>query len=89
MSIYVHYLSRISSNNVEGEGINWGHIVCIRIWKCYVDSSSTRWNDGNDHTPRSGAFARVVQFHLTVSVHGQGSESRTGESLLGVLPSEM
>jgi len=24
----------ISSEYEEGEGIQWGHIVCIRIWKC-------------------------------------------------------
>jgi hypothetical protein len=30
---------------------------------------AAHWKDGNDHTPGSGAFARVVQTHLTVSDH--------------------
>jgi len=80
-SINVHHLHWIISEYEEGEGIQWGHIVCIRIWKCYVDLSSTAWKYGNDHIPRSGAFAGVVQSHLTVSDHGQGCQSRTDKSL--------
>jgi len=80
-SINVHHLHRISSEYKEGDGIQWGHIVCIRIWECYVHLPAARWKDGNDHTSRSGAFAGVVQSHLTVSDHGQGGQSRTGESL--------
>jgi len=84
-SINVHHVHRISSEYEEGEGIQWVHIVCIRIWMCQVDLPATRWKDGNDHTPRSGAFAGVIQPHLTVWDHGEGCQSRTGKLLRVIL----
>jgi len=32
--INVYQLHQISSEYEEGKGIQWGHIVCIRIWEC-------------------------------------------------------
>jgi hypothetical protein len=74
-------LHRISSKYETGDGIRWGHIVCIQIWESYVDLAAASRKDGNDHTPRSGAIAGVVQPHLPVLDHRQQCQNRTSEAL--------
>jgi len=77
----VHHLHRISSGYQEIIRIQWGQIVCIRVWKCYVNLPPARWMDGDDHTSRSGTFAAIVQSYLPVSDHGEGCQSQHSESL--------
>jgi len=81
LSVKDHHTHQICSEHDDGEGIQWGHIIYIRIWKCSVDLSTTRCKDGNKHALRSGASAGVIQSYLTVSDHGQRQQSRTGASL--------